>query len=132
MPTGAALLDRVVQDVLDHGQVDAVGLDIQGFRVLTGHYGDDGGNVILATVAHRLLGAVYEEDVVGRIGGDQFVVLAHCVRGDADDLAVFVREIEDAVSAEPVVVANEPIHVGVRVRAATIRSAAGLRLLFEQ
>jgi diguanylate cyclase (GGDEF)-like protein len=51
-------------------------LDIDGFKLLNQSYGNEVCDLVLVDVARRLSEAVRESDVVGRMDGDQFGVLA--------------------------------------------------------
>jgi diguanylate cyclase (GGDEF)-like protein len=50
-------------------------LDLDGFRQLNHSYGNSHCDQLLAEVARRLMRAVRESDVVGRLNGDQFGIL---------------------------------------------------------
>jgi len=50
-------------------------LDLDGFRQLNQAYGNSHCDQLLAEVARRLMRAVRESDVVGRLNGDQFGIL---------------------------------------------------------
>lgn len=50
-------------------------IDLDKFKPINDTHGHDAGDAMLVAVAKRLSSVVREEDVVGRTGGDEFVVL---------------------------------------------------------
>ena len=50
-------------------------LDVDGLKAVNDSYGRDAGDAVLRETARRLVDAVRNADVVGRIGGDEFVVV---------------------------------------------------------
>jgi diguanylate cyclase (GGDEF)-like protein len=50
-------------------------IDIDHFKRINDHYGHKGGDIALRSLAHALAGAVRSEDLVARLGGEEFVIL---------------------------------------------------------
>ncbi len=72
-------------------------LDLDGFKVINDTLGHESGDAMLKLVADRLQGAMRDGDLVARMSGDEFVVVASGLRSraEAGDIA---RRIFDAVS----------------------------------
>lgn len=51
-------------------------LDLDGFKPVNDQYGHDVGDDLLVAIAGRLTGAVRAHDIVARVGGDEFVIVA--------------------------------------------------------
>ena len=54
-------------------------IDLDGFKAVNDEFGHTLGDRLLAVVARRLIDAVADDDVLGRIGGDEFAVLCRSV-----------------------------------------------------
>ena len=58
------------------GRLGVVLLDIDAFKSVNDRWGHGVGDVVLRSVAERVREAVREEDLVGRWGGEEFLILA--------------------------------------------------------
>ena len=99
------LLDRIRLELARAGRpgsgVALFYLDVDDFKAINDRCGHDGGDEVLVRVARRLVSAVRPGDTVGRIGGDEFVVV--CGGLDTDDATADMQtRIEEAV-ARPLV-----------------------------
>ena len=81
-------------------------MDLDGFKEMNDMHGHDAGDVLLKEIAVRLRASLREGDVVGRIGGDEFVVLIEEFP-DADRLGTVAQKILDTVARPIVVRGNE-------------------------
>ncbi len=84
-------------------------IDLDGFKVVNDRYGHGVGDVLLKEIAGRLRSRLREGDVIGRIGGDEFVVLVEEL-GAAGELAGVASKIIEVV-ALPVVVQGQECKV---------------------
>lgn len=72
-----ALKDAYRQD----GNVGVLFLDLDGFKAVNDAMGHEAGDVVLRQFADRLRDSVRAGDVVGRFGGDEFVVICTDLEG---------------------------------------------------
>lgn len=68
-------------------------IDADGFKQINDRYGHDAGDQVLRQLAHQLRFAVRTDDIVCRLGGDEFFVICPCTTLDGCmQLANKVRE----------------------------------------
>jgi diguanylate cyclase (GGDEF)-like protein/PAS domain S-box-containing protein len=75
-------LTAVIDD--DEATLAVAFIDLDGFKAVNDNFGHDVGDIVLATVAERLRRAFRTDDVVGRYGGDEFVVVCRIPEGVGD------------------------------------------------
>ena len=80
---------------LDNPTTAVVFLDLDGFRPINDRYGQATGDEILRLLAARLSASIRRGDVVGRYGGDEFVVVAAI--HDPEELKVLATRLADAI-----------------------------------
>lgn len=88
-------------------------LDLDGFKPVNDRYGHDMGDALLAAVAQRLRAHTRASDLIARVGGDEFVLMA---TGLPDDVAAqeIGRKLLDAFET-PFVAAGHTLQVGLTV-----------------
>jgi diguanylate cyclase (GGDEF)-like protein len=92
-------------------------LDLDGFKAINDRYGHPAGDVLLEQVARRLEAMVRSDDVVSRLGGDEFIVLQVGV-GDDSEAELLARRIIREIS-KPYVVEDISMSISVSVGIAT-------------
>lgn len=112
----SSLLERVDEAILTAGTTGATGAllfcDLDDFKPVNDNHGHAVGDQVLAVVARRLESQVRTGDTAARFGGDEFVVVADGLSGDAlDDL---VHRLRDAVSA-PIDIDGRNVRVSMTV-----------------
>lgn len=94
-------LERAMARAQRDGQgVAVLFVDLNGFKPINDRWGHEAGDAVLKAVAQRLQGGVRDADTVGRIGGDEFLVILPDVA--TQETADQVRTKLDAVLREPV------------------------------
>ena len=88
LPNRRMLADRLQTAVMHSARQNRHGavmfLDLDRFKLLNDTYGHDTGDLLLQSVAERLLQCVRGLDTVARLGGDEFVVLVQELHAQAD------------------------------------------------
>jgi diguanylate cyclase (GGDEF)-like protein/PAS domain S-box-containing protein len=109
LPNRALLADRFAQMIALAARggrpLGVLFIDLDDFKLVNDRLGHAAGDDLLCQVALRLQGAIRSGDTVGRISGDEFVV----VLGDlanSDDAALVAQKILDRL-AEPVMLGGE-------------------------
>jgi diguanylate cyclase (GGDEF)-like protein len=87
LPNRTLVLDRAEQILARARRLDrpvtALFMDIDGFKQVNDRYGHQGGDEVLRQVGARLRAVLRESDTVGRLSGDEFVMLVDSVGPDA-------------------------------------------------
>ena len=92
-------------------------LDLDNFKPINDTYGHAMGDRVLGLVASRLIAAVRESDTVGRIGGDEFVVLLPVIASNDNAQTVGLKILESL--REPMVFDGTTVSVSASIGVAT-------------
>jgi diguanylate cyclase (GGDEF)-like protein/PAS domain S-box-containing protein len=113
LPNRMLLNDRISQAIAlarrHMKKVAVLFLDLDGFKHINDSLGHPIGDLLLKSVATRLVDCVRASDTVSRQGGDEFVVLLAEV-GQADDAATMAKRMLRTV-AEVHCIAKHDLHV---------------------
>jgi diguanylate cyclase (GGDEF)-like protein len=85
---------RALQQVLSHDQPSSAAIlfiDLDGFKTINDTLGHAAGDNLLAEAAHAIAAQARADDVVGRVGGDEFVMICRGLSRPPDALAVAAR-----------------------------------------
>ena len=88
-------------------------LDLDGFKTVNDTYGHNVGDEILIQVAQRLKKAVRGTDLVGRVGGDEFVILLTDIHKNSKHEAI-AQNIIDSIGKK-FIINDNIIHIGVSI-----------------
>jgi diguanylate cyclase (GGDEF)-like protein len=82
-------LDAQIRKACREGtSLAVVYLDLDNFKEINDRYGHGAGDTVLQETARQIVGCVRHSDVVGRIGGDEFVVIMPGVSDRAEAMRV--------------------------------------------
>ena len=59
------------------GTLSLLYIDLDGFKLINDKFGHESGDKVLSIVSKIISNQIREEDVLGRVGGDEFVVIGH-------------------------------------------------------
>ena len=116
------LKERVNFHKKNGGNIVVIFLDLDGFKKVNDTLGHKAGDELLCEVADRLKSITRTEDLVGRWGGDEFVII---MSGDIDRKSVSQRADELLTTLRPtVMISNNPITIKASVGVAMCKSDA--------
>lgn len=78
-------------------------LDLDGFKPINDNYGHETGDYVLKIVAQRLSNRLRQSDLLGRFGGDEFVILLFDVKSKEnlkEVLSQIERELEKDIESQ--------------------------------
>lgn len=89
-------------------------LDLDGFKAVNDNQGHDAGDALLRATAARLSARVRGNDVVARIGGDEFVLVLNQLSGLYDEKHALNRLL-DAFDTPIALPGGTEVHVGISI-----------------
>jgi diguanylate cyclase (GGDEF)-like protein len=93
-------LDRALEDArADGSTVGTLFCDLDNFKLVNDGLGHEVGDQLLCRIARRISDAVRAEDIVGRLGGDEFLVVTRNVT-DAKQLVGLAERIASSVAED--------------------------------
>ena len=120
------LAARAVSGASGDNRIALMVADMDDFKSVNDRFGHLVGDEVLAAAGRRLRSAVRSGDLVGRFGGDEFLVLATGL-GPSDDVAALVDRMQRSFAAPIRVTTGNHIRlnvsVGVAVQASPVSDA---------
>lgn len=113
------------------GEFGLLWLDIDHFKNVNDTHGHAVGDALLCSVAARIRSVLREQQLLARVGGDEFVVLCRPIQTSGDPKTVALRLL--AAMAEPVLIEDKKFNVGLSIGLAVYpHDAASLDMLMHK
>lgn len=117
-------LDREIERIRRHGgQMTLLVVDVDRFKLVNDSLGHRAGDEVLRAVATTLSRRVRASDVVSRIGGDEFAVIAVATEGD-DAAHRLATDFADTIREETIVASDNAVNVTVSIGVVTADAAS--------
>lgn len=115
----AAYLESVLPRIASEGHtLEIFYMDLDGFKQVNDTLGHQAGDVVLVTAAERLAGCLRKDDLLVRLGGDEFLALMVSSQDNAHSVDLTAQRINKSVRA-PMRVEGHEVSVGVSIGHAT-------------
>jgi diguanylate cyclase (GGDEF)-like protein/PAS domain S-box-containing protein len=125
LPNRRLLLEHLTERLVGPGAVgkavSVLCLDLDRFKSINDSLGHLVGDELLRVTAARIVREIGPEDMVGRFGGDEFVIAKTGGLEDAEHLA---RRLLDVIG-EPMIVQGHRLAIGVSIGVACAKAATG-------
>ncbi len=132
LPNRSLLLDRLdrlnAQATRSDADATVICLNLDNFKMANDVYGYDVGDRLLRAVGQRLVGGLREVDTVGRMGGDEFVLLAMPPVTDPKP-ELMAQRVLDLISSLPFHVDGHELRMTASVGISTGRGRGGSELI---
>ena len=110
----ARLLDQAIARAKRQGKALALMfVDLDGFKAVNDTHGHRAGDLLLVEVARRMTASVRASDTVGRLAGDEFVILLEDVPSPQEVIAV-AEKIRQAIT-QPVQIDDHSVRVAASI-----------------
>ena len=116
------VVERLEELLADRERFAVLFVDLDRFKPVNDLLGHDAGDELLRAVGERLRGCVRSTDLVARVGGDEFVVVAPKISNRTIALAAAAKI--DRALAEPFSLRAGPVRIGASVGVAVAEPGA--------
>jgi diguanylate cyclase (GGDEF)-like protein/PAS domain S-box-containing protein len=114
LPNRSLIRDRLDEAIRNarrgSGRLSLVFVDLDGFKLVNDGLGHNAGDELLQVVGIRMQACLGRADTLGRMGGDEFVILLPEVEENPLALAPLLEKIRQAVT-EPVQIGGQAVQV---------------------
>lgn len=90
-------------------------IDLDGFKSINDNHGHDAGDKVLIEVAQRMQSVVRKEDVLIRMGGDEFIIAFLVKDGSRDEINLIVNKLQKQLNTAVDLDLNRAVTVGASI-----------------
>ncbi len=83
--------------------------DLDEFKAINDNYGHDQGDLVLIKIAKEITSIVRSDDILCRIGGDEFAILAKM--NDHDETLIFAERIIHTIARTPFIINKKTLRI---------------------
>ena len=106
--------DRMLEEAKSwRGSVGVLLLDADHFKMINDRFGHDGGDRVLQSLVHCIQSILRADDIVGRVGGEEFLVLSPGV--GQDGIMALAERIRATVEKSPLDIDGEQVCLTVSI-----------------
>lgn len=102
-------IDKVIEENKDGQQFAILFIDIDKFKEVNDTLGHDAGDLLLRDVSNILKNHIGKEDILARIGGDEFIILKR-IKENIAEIMHFCLEIQD-IFIEPWIINEHKFYI---------------------
>lgn len=111
------ILNKITEAIIDHDResqkLAVLMLDIDKFKFVNDNYGHMAGDEVLKFLTEKINRCLRESDSIGRVGGDEFVVLVRHIHTE-EDIETIICKIFEALKT-PLVFEQQEIHIKISI-----------------
>jgi diguanylate cyclase (GGDEF)-like protein len=111
------ILNKITEAIVAHGRCSqklaVLMLDIDKFKFINDNYGHMAGDEVLKFLTKKINGCLRESDSIGRVGGDEFIILIRNFNIEADIERIICRIFE--VLKTPLVCNQHEIQINISI-----------------
>ncbi len=113
---GEQLLNIMLTDVQkNHNQLALLLVDLDGFKQVNDDFGHEAGDKVLIEVANRMQKIIRKEDVLIRLGGDEFIISFIPMTKNTEGLDLVINKLLEKISSEIAISNNTNVSVGASI-----------------
>jgi len=90
-------------------------IDLDGFKEINDNFGHDAGDTVLMEVANRMQKTIRKEDILIRMGGDEFIIAFTAKHQHHDEIDAFVKKLQNRFNEKIQLNCNEYVAVGLSI-----------------